>query len=222
MVTSEAVPYAKTGGLADVAGALPIELTRLGHDVRLVLPRYSPAGEDSYAGFTQWRSVTVPVSSGNVVANIEHGRLHGRSGGVSLPVYAIRHDPFFARNGLYGEKGSDYPDNLERFAFFSRATMELASALAETGWVPDILHAHDWQTALCPVYRRSLYAGRKGFEGLRTVFTIHNLGYQGMFPATEYVKTGLPPGLFTPAGVEFYGSVNLLKGGLVFADFLTT
>jgi len=222
MVTSEAVPYAKTGGLADVAGALPIELARLGHDVRLVLPRYHPSSGDTYAGFKDWGHLTVPTPAGSLVADIEQGRLQARSSDVSIPVYAVRHDPFFARNGLYGEKGADYPDNLERFAFLSRTTMELIAALGEGGWAPDILHGHDWQTSLCAAYRRTLYAGRKSFEHLHTVLTIHNLGYQGVFPAAEYPKTGLSWDLFTPAGMEFYGSLNLLKGGLVSADLLTT
>ena len=223
MVTSEAVPFAKTGGLADVAAALPIELTRLGHDVRLVLPRYRPPGvKDGYVGFRKWRELSVPTAAGNLAVSVEQGQLHAQSSSLSLPVYAIAHDPFFARPGLYGEKGSDYPDNLDRFALLSRATMELTAVLGADGWTPQVLHAHDWETSLCAIYQRTLYAGVKPLQKVRTLLTIHNLGYQGIFPGSEYGKTGLPGDHFTPAGLEFYGSLNLLKGGLVYSDFLTT
>jgi starch synthase len=172
-------------------------------------------------------------------------------------VYTVRHDPYFAREGLYQTSAGDYPDNLERFACFSRGVMELLRVLASTdvisarpgtsirsgaaragsgatasgqgsqsgtngAWAPDILHAHDWQTALCPVYLRTLYADLPEFSRLRTLFTIHNLGYQGIFPQAEYSKTGLGPDLFTPEGLEYYESVNLMKGAVLYADFLNT
>jgi starch synthase len=135
----------------------------------------------------------------------------------------LGHDPLFSRQGLYGEAGSDYPDNLERFAFFCRATMELLLAFAKVSrWTPDALHAHDWQAALSVVYLKSLYAKRPEFRKLGALLTVHNLGYQGLFPASAFPKTGLEPELFTPKTLEFYGQANLLKGGLVFADLLTT
>lgn len=226
LVSPEAVPFAKTGGLADVAGALPLELARLGHQVRLVIPRYG-AIDGAVHGFKEWMRITVPASSGSISAIIERGRLSDHGAVGKLPaecdVLAVRHDPYFARTGLYQESGVDFPDNVERFAFFCRAVMELLPALAKAdGWTPDLLHAHDWQTALCVVYPRTLYAQQPPLKGLRSILTVHNLGYQGLFPASEYPKTGLSWDLFTPAGLEFYGSVNLLKGGLVFADFLTT
>jgi starch synthase len=201
-----------------------MELARLGHDTRLVLPRYVvPDGKaDSYDGFADWGTLAVPVGSGGLVVNVEEGRLKSRSSEVAVPVFGIRHDPFFARTGLYGERGTDYPDNLDRFSLFCRAVLELARSLAETGWIPDLLHAHDWQTALCPVYRRAFYGAHAGLGKLRTLLTIHNLGFQGIFQSTEYWKTGLSWDLFTPAGLEYYGSLNVLKGGLLFADFLTT
>lgn len=224
MVTSEAVPYAKTGGLADVAGALPGELARLGHQVGLVIPRYGPAtGQaDGFGSFTEWVRLTVPSASGPVSTVIERGVLRGSQLDGAVQVYAVRYDPFFDRKGLYQENGADYPDNLDRFAFFCRAVMELVPALVDAGWAPDLLHAHDWQTSLCAAYLRSLYEGQASLHSLRTVLTIHNLGYQGLFPGSDYAKTVLPWSLFTPKGLEFYGSVNLLKGGLVFSDFLTT
>jgi starch synthase len=224
MVSTEAVPFAKTGGLADVAGTLPRELARLGNEVRLVIPRYGAAacGADRFEGFQEWARLAVPTPAGAVTATIERGYLGDRIPGNAVPLYAVRHDPFFDRRGLYQEAGVDYPDNLDRFAFFCRAIMDLMAALAREGWTPDLLHAHDWQTSLCSVYRRALYARHLAFRDLRCLLTIHNLGYQGLFPASEYPKIGLPSDMFTPAGLEFYGSLNLLKGGLIYSDFLTT
>jgi len=223
-VSSEATPFAKTGGLADVAGALPLELARLGHQVWLVIPRYGTIDGAAH-GFKEWKRVTVPTSSGPIEAIIEQGVLFCSQGppDCQVSVLAIRYDPYFGRRGLYQESGVDYPDNLERFAFFSHAVLELLVLLEQTAASsPTLLHAHDWQTALCLVYLRTLYARRPRLRGLRSLFTVHNLGYQGIFPAEDYPKTGLGPELFTPATLEFFTSLNLLKGGLVFADFLTT
>ena len=217
-VSPEAVPYAKTGGLADVAGALPREVALSGHDVRLVLPRYG-AIDGAAHGLKEWGRLAVPTAAGVVSAVVEEGRLP-ESG---VQVFTIGHDPFFARQGLYGEAGADYPDNLERFAFFCRAIMELLLAWARVSdWTCDVLHAHDWQSALSVVYLKSLYARRPELKQTGALFTVHNLGYQGLFPATVFSKTGLGPDLFTPKTLEFYGQANLLKGGLVLADLLTT
>src|SRR5574341_45279 len=154
LVASEAVPFAKTGGLADVAGALPRELDRLGHSVTLVIPRYGSI-DGTTAGFKPLLRLAVPTASGTITATIEQSRL-GDSG---VRVLAIRHDPYFDRMGLYQESGVDYPDNLERFSFFSRAVLELLPALRKvSAWTPDLLHAHDWQTALSVVYLKTLYA----------------------------------------------------------------
>lgn len=217
-VSSEAVPFAKTGGLADVAGALPRELARMGHQVRLVLPRYGTIDGAAH-GLKEWGRLAVPTAAGVVSAVVDEGRLPGSDAAV----FTIGHDPLFARQGLYGEAGADYPDNLERFALFCRATMELLLAFAKVSrWTPDVLHAHDWQAALSVVYLKSLYASRPEFKNLSSLFTVHNLGYQGPFPAPVFPKTGLGPELFTPKTLEFFGQVNLLKGGLVLADLLTT
>lgn len=216
-VSPEAAPFAKTGGLADVAGALPTALAKLGHQVRLVIPRYGAVDGAAY-GFKEWLRLEVPSPSGSLPAVIERGAFSEER----IPVLALRHDPFFARAGLYGEEGRDYPDNLERFTFMCRAVMELLPRLAQDGWTPDVLHAHDWQSALCMVYPRTLYAQVPEVNRLGTVFTIHNIGYQGHFSEADYPKTGLGWDLFTPAGLEFYKKLNLLKGGLLFADRLTT
>lgn len=217
-VSSEAAPFAKTGGLADVVGALPRELARMGHQVRLVLPRYGTIDGAAH-GLKEWGRLAVPTAAGVVSAVVEVGRLSGSD----VQVFTLGHDPFFARQGFYGEAGADYPDNLERFAFFCRAAMELLSAFAKVSrWTPDVLHAHDWQAALSVVYLKSLYAKRPEFKKLGSLLTVHNLGYQGLFPAADFSKTGLGPELFMPKTLEFYGQVNLLKGGMVFADLLTT
>ena len=218
LVASEAVPFAKTGGLADVTGALPRELARLGHSVTLVIPRYGSI-EKTAAGFKPWLRLAVPTASGRIDATIEQGQL-GDSG---VRVLAVRHDPYFDRTGLYQESGADYPDNLERFGFFCRAVLELLPALRKvSAWTPDLLHAHDWQTALSVVYLKTLYVKSLSMKRIGTLFTVHNMGYQGLFPPKEFSKAGLGAELFTMKTLEFHGSLNLLKGGLVFADFLNT
>lgn len=224
MVSSEVVPYAKTGGLADVVGALAIEFAKLGQDVRVILPCYKQIDSLGYQ-MTDYARLSVPTDRGMVEASIQE--IVGPSSQVTstgcLRVFAVRHDPFFARPALYQEAGLDYPDNLDRFVFFCRAVMELLVSFEEKdGWHADMLHLHDWQSALCAVYLRTMYQDRASLKGTRSVLTIHNLGYQGLFPAQNFAVTGLPSHLFTPAALEFYGSVNLLKGGIVFADLLTT
>lgn len=224
LVASEAVPFAKTGGLADVAGALPRELARLGHRVALVIPGYGMIDASTH-GLVAWDRLNVPSPNGPKEAMVERGLLPD----ATLPLrqqaelFTIRHDPYFARKGLYQEAGEDYPDNLERFTFFCRAVMQLLVQFQDkTKWVPDVMHAHDWQTALCLAYLKILYIDYTQHHLVGTLFTIHNLGYQGLFPASDYPKTGLPPSLFTPSGLEFYGSCNILKSGLIYADGLST
>ena len=212
MVASEAVPLAKTGGLADVVGALSRELVRLGHDVKLVLPRYNDFG-DLVKDLAEIRTIQVPATPVPLEVTIETGTLNG----VSLLL--LRYDPFFARAGLYGEAGTDYPDNLARFAFFARAALEACRTL---NWKPDVLHAHDWQASLAVVFLKTLYHADVWWASCRALFTIHNMGYQGIFPAMEFVRTGLPWSEYTPDRLEFFGQVNLLKGGIVYADLLNT
>ncbi|MCC2641976.1 MAG: glgA [Nitrospira sp.] len=224
MVSSEVVPYAKTGGLADVVGALAIEFAKLGHDVCVILPYYKQI-DTLGCQMTDYTQLSVPTGRGMAEASIYEiivPFFQNTSTG-RLRVFAVRHDPFFARPALYQEAGLDYPDNIERFAFFCRAVMELLVYFEEKdAWHVDLLHLHDWQSALCAVYLRTLYQDRPSLKGMRTVLTIHNLGYQGLFPAQSFAETGLPSHLFTTPALEFYGSVNLLKGGIVFADLLTT
>ena len=211
--TSEAVPFAKTGGLADVAGALPAALTETGGDVRVVLPGYRAIDRAKF-GFRAIGRAMVPL--GTTQTEVEF--LESRLPGGRVPVYLVAHDPSFGRAGLYGEGGKDYEDNLERFTVFGRGVLALAGHL---GWAPDVVHCQDWQTGLVPVWLR-VEPRAPRLEAAATLFTIHNLAYQGLFPPERLPVTGLGPEIFTPQGIEFYGKVNLLKGGLVFADRLST
>ncbi|HEY6549449.1 MAG TPA: glycogen/starch synthase, partial [Vicinamibacteria bacterium] len=206
-VTSEMVPYVKTGGLADVSGALPKALVRLGHRVTVVLPRYRPVAfpPGDFAG-----SVHVPVDSQSRSAGFYRQE---REDGVQ--VVFVEHPPFFDRDALYG----DYGDNSLRFAFLARAALEYFRSRAER---PDVFHAHDWQTGLLPVYLETVFRDLPQYADVASVFTVHNLAYQGVFWHYDLPLTGLGWDLFTPAGLEFYGHLSFLKGGLVFSDLLTT
>ena len=211
-VSSEVAPFAKTGGLADVAGALPKALRKLGHDVRVVMPAYR--GILSRFPFVVTKiSVQVPVGGFFEHADIWQGDMGG------LPVYLIDHPEYFDRDGLYGTAAGDFPDNAERFAFFCRATLELCK---ELDFAPDVIHGNDWQCGLLPVFLRSSYRSDPFFAATGTLFTIHNLGYQGHFASTLLRLFGLPPELNRIDGLEFYGAISLLKGGVVFSDVVTT
>lgn len=209
---SEGVPFSKTGGLADVVGALPQSLAASGHEVQVLLPRYrlTKPGKP-VPGAT---SITLPLGIGYKFASIQDG---GESGGVRT--FLVELPEYFDRDGLYQDKGQDWHDNHLRYAAFSLACLEFLKRGANP---PDILHCHDWQSALVPIYLRSLYQGDGYFEKTSVMFTIHNLGYQGHFPPHILPQIGLHAGLFTVGGLEFYGKVNLLKGGIIFSDFITT
>ncbi|HEU4414164.1 MAG TPA: glycogen synthase GlgA [Candidatus Angelobacter sp.] len=207
---SECVPFAKTGGLADVVGALPQALAELGHSVSVYLPKYKQTKLPDAKVLL--RSVTVPFDDQYRFCSVLDG---GKRAGVQF--YFIDYPPFFHRDGLYGTPAGDYPDNAERFALYGRAVLEASKVLG----VPDIFHCHDWQSALIPVLLRTSYAGDPVFRATRTVFTIHNIGYQGLFPADTLPLLMLPWELFTIDQMEFWGKVNFLKGGLTFSDHIT-
>ena len=208
---SECVPFSKTGGLADVIGALPPALAHLGHKVTVFLPRYKQTQLDSPG--TVIPSITVPFDDRYRFCSVLDG---GERAGVQF--YFIDYPPYFDRDALYGTALGDYHDNAERFALFSRAVLESAKVLG----VPDVLHCHDWQTALVPILRKTLYAEDPAFDGVPCVFTIHNLGYQGLFPSEILPLLMLPWDLFTMSKMEFYGKVNFLKGAITTADYITT
>jgi len=208
-IASECVPFSKTGGLADVVGALPRVLTSRGHQVSVFLPLYR---------HTDPGRLLVPnlsVSFGHLshVVDIREGKTIG-----GVRHFFVDYPPYYDRESLYVDGGADYPDNPERFALLCRAALEF---LRHAGR-PDLLHCHDWQTAQVPVLLKSVLAGDPFFQRLPVVFTVHNLGYQGIYGADALHRIGLPPELFSLHGLEFYGLLNLLKGGLVFSDFVTT
>ena len=208
---SECVPFSKTGGLADVVGALPQALASLGHQVTVYLPKYKQTriGEANVV----LRSITVPFDDQYRFCSVLDG---GKRSGVQF--YFIDYPQFFDRDALYGTPAGDYPDNAERFALYSRAVIEAAKILG----VPDIFHCHDWQSALIPILLRTSYVDDPVFQSTATVFTIHNMGYQGLFPPDTLPLIMLPWDLFTMDKMEFWGKVNFLKGALVFSDHITT
>ena len=208
LAASEVVPYAKTGGLADVAGALPKALARLGHTVRVVMPRYKVEKIEA-AGERMPGEFMVPFNFGERSAAV----YVDRSGEV--PVYFIDALEYFFRAKLYGET-----DDPERFAFFSRAILELAKALGEHF---DVIHLNDWMTGLVPAYLKTVYTGDPAFDGTKTLFAIHNISFPGLFRPDELAGFGLPEWLNrAEGGVEFYGMASALKAGLVFSDAIST
>ena len=215
LATSEAVPFAKTGGLADVCGALPIELARLGHKPAVILPAYRKV---HYCGLPiepMGIDFIVPIGSKMVTGHLLQSRLP--EGGV--PVYLIQQDQYYDRDGLYGAEGKDYIDNCERFVFFSRAVLETVRLL---DLQLDVIHANDWQAGLVPAYLEIEYRGVPRYEQIVSLFTIHNMSYQGQFWHWDMLLTGIDWKYFNWHQMEFHGDLNLLKTGLVFADSINT
>jgi starch synthase len=208
---SECVPFSKTGGLADVVGALPRALAALGHQVSVYVPRYRQTKLADPQ--TVVRSITIPFDDKYRFCSVVTA---GATSGVRY--YFVDYPPYFDREALYGTPAGDYPDNAERFALFSRAVLEASKVLG----VPHVFHCHDWQTALVPVMLRTLYAEDPALREVATVFTIHNMGYQGLFPSDTLPLLMLPWDLLTISKMEFFGQVNFLKGALVYSDFVTT
>jgi starch synthase len=221
MAASEAVPFAKTGGLADAVSALSLALAELGHDVRVVLPRYYCIDRTK---LTQLEGeLGVPVGGGEEWSAVYTTSLPGSSKKNAVQVYFIEHEKFFGRDGIYGIPSEpDFLDNPRRFTFFCRAVFQLCR---KTGWIPDILHSHDWPTALAPVFlkfwERPLGQDAE-FGKTGSVLTIHNLGYQGIYSKDNYHYTGLGWDIFYNAGFEDWDMMNLLKAGLYSADKLNT
>jgi starch synthase len=208
-VASEGLPYSKTGGLADVVEGLPKALVEMGHQVAVLLPRY------------HGNRVTSTLVSSVTVSLGDQVRFPSIAEGVSVAGvrYFFVDDPgYFDREQPYGDKSGEYPDNAERFAEFSRVAIEFAKRVL----LPDVIHCHDWQTALVPVLLRTQHSDDPAVRSLPVVLTIHNLAYQGMFPQSALRKAGLPTQLFAMDALEFYGRINFLKGGLLFADYLST
>ncbi|HEV3438657.1 MAG TPA: glycogen synthase GlgA [Gemmata sp.] len=225
VASSEVAGFAKTGGLADVAGALPRALARMGNQVAVAMPYYAAIRRSKIP--VERTSITLPVPMGPKVLACRLYR--SQLPNSDVPVYLIEHEPYFDRDdpaagrGLYqqqmGYYKSDYADNAERFVFFARSVLELVPHL---GFTPDVIHANDWQTGLIPVFLKEIYRTQPGYQKIRSVFTIHNIAYQGNFGKPVMNITGLPPWLFNPSQLEFHSFMNFLKGGIVFADAVTT
>jgi starch synthase len=212
--SSEVAPFSKTGGLADVAGSLPAALAALGHDVRVITPCYPSA---SRCGMTLHRTrIRAGATMGDgkrVTGTVRTAELNG------VTHYLLGNRHYFGRSGLYGTPEGDYPDNAQRFAFLCRAGLEL---LKSVDFAPDVIHCHDWQTALVPYLLRHPLAGDPFFARAATFYTIHNLAYQGLFPPGVLPDLGLDDRHFTIERLEFYGRISLMKGGIGAADAVTT
>ncbi len=215
MVTTEAVPFTKAGGLADVCAALPIELASLGHNVTLFLPAFRQVFENAESIQYTDVDLEIPIGTQTVRGSILATYLPG----TKVRVYFIQQDEYFDRAGLYGERGEDYRDNCQRFVFFCRGVME-AIRLLELD--VDIIHCHDWQTGLIPAYLQTEYRSVQGYETIATLFTIHNLAYQARFWHWDMLLTGLDWKYFNWQQLEYFGDLSLLKAGIVFADAIST
>ncbi|HYN94812.1 MAG TPA: glycogen synthase GlgA [Pilimelia sp.] len=212
-VASEGLPFAKTGGLADVLAGLPKALVKLGHDVAVVLPRSRGAIESARVT----PRTVVPSMSIGLGSRLRFPAVLGAErDGVE---YFLVEDPeYFDREHLYGTAAGDYPDNPQRYAELCRVAVEIAKGV----WPPDVIHCHDWQAALVPVLLRTSYADDPALRAVRCVLTVHNLGYHGQFGPDVLARVGLPEALHQIDHLEYYGDINYLKGGLVHADYLTT
>ncbi len=212
---SEVAPFAKTGGLADVAGSLPESLRKLGCDVRIFMPLYRSVREQAPALGLVAQQVAISVG-----IHVYHVHFWEGSTESGIPIYFLEKDEFYDRSNLYGGPlRGDYEDNAERFITFSLAVRPLCAAL---GWYPSILHLHDWQAGLVAGYFQLSWRFDPKFFRTGTVTTIHNIAYQGIFPADFFGLTNLPPSAWSIHGIEFWGQCNFLKAGLVYSDILTT
>lgn len=214
IAASEVVPFAKTGGLADVAGALPKALRALGHDVRIVMPRYYIVDREKYNLQLMKGELGIPMG---VMGEMWAGVYEGRLPSTDIPIYFIDHEGYFGRSGLYDDNGEGFRDNDNRFIFFSRSVMQLAKKLH---FHPDVIHANDWHTAAIPMMLNTIYAYDPNFAHTGTLLTIHNLQHQGKF--YKGVMDVLGIGWEHYYELEEHGSVNLLKGGITHADAIST
>ncbi|HEV2463199.1 MAG TPA: glycogen synthase GlgA [Acidobacteriaceae bacterium] len=210
---SECVPFVKTGGLAEVVGAVPREVVKLGHKATVYLPYYRQVREQVPDRKVAIRSLTIPFQDYNRFAAVLDG---GVRDGVQF--YFVDCPEMFDREALYGTAAGDYPNNWERFGLFSRAVLEATKLLG----VPDVFHVHDWQTSMIPIYLGTVYYSDPDLQSAGTVLTIHNAGYQGWFPPQTTERLLLPWEIFTMDRVEQFDTFNFLKGGIVYSDAITT
>lgn len=213
-VSPEVLPFAKTGGLADVSGNLPAHLKSCGCDIRVITPFYRVTRQSNLQKKLTINNIQVPVGSKIYSGEIWESLLKS-----SVPVYLIKCDEFFNRDQLYGTSQGDYPDNAERFIFFCRCAMNLCEKIK---FSPDIIHCNDWQTGLIPAYIMSLYKDQPFFLKTATVFTVHNVAYQGLFKKEKFNLTCLPPHFFDINGLEYWGKMNMLKSAVIYSDVINT
>lgn len=214
-LSPEATPFAKTGGLADVTGALPGALKRLGVDVRLVLPLYRMVREGGFESHPLLKGLKIPLGNQLLQADVLETKTQ-----EGIPVCLVEREDLFDRPNLYGNAMGDYYDNLERFTFFAHAALRIAEILS---FKPDLIHCHDWQTGLVPALLKGPYRESSPLGGTPTVFTIHNLGYQGLFPLEKLPLISLSSeSFFHPEGLEYWGRISLLKSGIVYSEAITT
>jgi len=199
--SAEVVPFAKTGGLADVCGTLPVALSELGLDVKVVMPRYRAVDENQF----NISVVNDEFTKATLSKNVE--------------VFFVENENYYDRDGLYGNQSGDFADNLDRFKFFNLQALKLLKVI---NWPCDIVHCHDWHAALIPVYLKTIFQNDEFFKSMKTVLTIHNLAFQGVFAKDEFGKLGLPTELFCENGFYFYDKINFLKAGIIFSDEVTT
>lgn len=220
-LSSEVEPFAKTGGLADVSSALPQAIKELGHEIRIMMPRYRFISERKFKlhDIIRLKEIPIPIGKSSEIGNVKSSFISNLK--EKVQVYFLDNANYFGRDGIYqspvGKK--DYKDNDERYIFFCRGVLE---TLKRLGWQPDIIHCNDWQTGIVPAYIKTLYASDEFFKSIKTVFTIHNMAYQGAFTSEAFEKSGLPKSVFHPEGAEAYGKFNFLKTGLHYADAITT
>jgi starch synthase len=212
-VASEMVPFAKTGGLADVIGSLPREIAKRGHRVFVFLPKYKEITKQRFSLTTSLENMVVPIGTEQ-----ERTKIYSCSF-QELTIFFVHHPDYFERDHIYGTPMGDYPDNDRRFTLFQRAVLETLKKLRIK---PDIIHAHDWQTGFIPAYLKTIYRSDPFFQKTKTIFTVHNLAYQGNFPPDSLPMTGFSWDEFRYERLEFYGKISFLKAGLVYSDVITT
>ena len=221
-ITSEVVPFIKTGGLADVSSALPQKLQELGHQVRIVVPKYGAIDERKYKihEVVRLKDLTTQIGEKEVVFSLRSSFLVGQKARVQI--YFLDNEEYFGnRPSLYTDPvtGKDFTDNDERFILLAKSVFELISKL---GWIPDIIHCNDWQCGMIPAYQKTLFKDDEMFKSIKTLFTIHNLSFQGEFPKASFSKSGLPKELNNAKGVIHNNKFNFMKSGLMFADHINT
>jgi len=221
-VTSELFPFMKTGGLADVSAALPQMLTELGHEVRILVPKYGAIDSRKYKihEVVRLKDITVKIGDKDVVFSLRSSFLPSQR--VRVQIYFLDNQDYYgSRKSLYTDpiSGADYKDNDERFILLAKSVFQLIKLL---GWVPDIIHSNDWQCGLIPAYHKNQFANEAPFDKIKNIFTVHNLSYQGVFPASTFDKTELPANLNNDKHSLLDGKINFLKNAIQYADFVTT